>query len=73
MNEVKNDKNLCVDLELLDISKSFDSLWTDEIMNDMYDVMEPNDKLSLMYKIGTRVFFRMTLTSSSHSLLDMRA
>ena len=26
INEVKNDKNLCVDLELLDISKCFDSL-----------------------------------------------
>ena len=50
INEVKNDKKLCVDLELLDISKCFDSLWTDEIMNDMYDVMEPNDKLSLMYR-----------------------
>ena len=36
---------MCVDLELLDISKCFDSLWTCEIMNDMYEVMKPNDKL----------------------------
>ena len=50
INEVKNEKDMCVDLELLDISKCFDSLWTCEIMNDMYEVMKPNDKLSLMYR-----------------------
>lgn len=50
VNEVKNDKNLCVDMELLDISKCFDSLWVDEVMNDMYDICETNDKLSLVYE-----------------------
>ena len=37
-------------MELLDISKCFDSLWVDEIMNDMSEVMKSNDKLSLMYQ-----------------------
>ena len=49
LNEVKNDKSMCIDLELMDISKCFDSLWVQEIMNDMSEVTEVNDKLSLMY------------------------
>ena len=56
MNEVKNNKDSSVDLELLDISKCFDSLWTSEIMNDMYEVMKPNDKLSLMYRENLELY-----------------
>ena len=50
INEAKNDRDICVDMELLDISKCFDSLWVDEIMNDMFEVSKSNDKLSLMYQ-----------------------
>ena len=50
LNEVKNGDKECLDLQLLDISKCFDSLWVEEIMNDIYEVTEGNDKLSLMYE-----------------------
>lgn len=29
VNEVKNDKSMCLHMELMDISKCFDSLWTE--------------------------------------------
>ena len=50
INNVIQNKEECVDLTFYDIEKCFDALWTDDVMNDMYEVCEKDDKLALMYQ-----------------------
>ena len=50
-NELKQSKNKSVDIVFYDVGKMFDSQWTTDTMNDIYDVCdEKDDKVSLMYK-----------------------
>ena len=42
----------CIDIQVYDIQKAFDSLWLDEAFNDVYDVLpafKSNDQISLLY------------------------
>ena len=41
-------KKLCVDLHFMDLSKCFDTLWTQETMNDLYELGVKDDKFSLI-------------------------
>ena len=43
---VRNKRN--IDVQFYDISKCFDSMWTEDTMNDFYDVGVTNDKFSLI-------------------------
>ena len=41
-------KKLCIDLHFMDLSKCFDTLWTQETMNDLYELGVKEDKFSLI-------------------------
>ena len=43
---IRNKKN--IDIQYYDIAKCFDSMWTEETMNDYYDVGVDNDKFALI-------------------------
>ena len=49
MNSVKQKEISKVDIQIYDISKCFDAMWVKETMNDIYQVSERDNKLSLMY------------------------
>ena len=52
INSVIKDNGDCIDIQLYDIQKCFDSLWIDDVFNDLYDILPPskrNDKVSLLY------------------------
>ena len=53
INSVVKGGEDCIDIQIYDIEKAFDSLWLDECFNDLYDVL-PNEKknnlISLLYK-----------------------
>ena len=52
INSVINGKEDCVDIQVYDIEKAFDSLWLDECFNDLFDVIpiqKRNDQISLLY------------------------
>ena len=53
INSVINGNNECIDIQIFDIQKCFDSLWIDDCFNDLYDVLpfnQRNNKISLLYK-----------------------
>ena len=53
INYVIRNKNECIDLQIYDLLKAFDSLWLDDCLNDLFDTLPPslrNDKLSLLYQ-----------------------
>ena len=45
-------KNISVDLHFMDLSKCFDAMWSQETMNDMYDLGITDDKFVLMSKLN---------------------
>ena len=52
INSVLKDNTDCIDIQLYDIQKCFDSLWIDDVFNDLYDILpvsQRNDKISLLY------------------------
>ena len=56
-NHIRKDRSICVDLQLYDIEKCFDSEWTADVMNDLYDATEvKDDKLSLMHNGNKEIF-----------------
>ena len=53
MNSVLKEEKTCIDIGIYDIEKAFDGLWLDDVMNDIYDTLPPeqrDDKLSLIYE-----------------------
>ena len=53
INSVVNGNNECIDIQIYDIQKCFDSLWIEDCFNDLYDVLPAsrrNNKISLLYK-----------------------
>ena len=53
INSVIHGNEECVDIQIYDIKKAFDSLWLDECYNDLYDILpasERNNKISLLHK-----------------------
>ena len=56
-NEIKHLKNKSVDIVFYDVEKMFNSQWTIDTMNDLYDVCDTkDDKLSLMHKSNLESF-----------------
>ena len=39
INSVLKDNTDCIDIQLYDIQKCFDSLWIDDVFNDLYDIL----------------------------------
>ena len=53
MNSVIVEEKSCVDIQIYDIVKAFDSLWLEDCMNDMFDNLpseQQDDKLALVYE-----------------------
>ena len=56
-NEVKQTKNKSVDITFYDIEKMFDSQWTTDTLNDIYEVCDvKDDKVSLMCESNKEAF-----------------
>ena len=49
MNSVINGNEDPVDVQVFDIEKCFDALWTQECINDLFDAGMTNDKLPLLF------------------------
>ena len=49
LNSVKHKESPALDIQLYDLQQCFDSLWVADIMNDMHDVCQPDDKLAVVY------------------------
>ena len=45
-------KNISVDLHLMDLSKCFDIMWSQETMNDLYDLGVKDDRFVLVSKMN---------------------
>ena len=55
VNAVVKGNEECIDIQVFDLEKAFDSLWLEDCMNDMYDsLMEENrnEKLALLYMMN---------------------
>jgi hypothetical protein len=49
LNSVNNGKEDSCEIVVYDVEKCFDSLWSDECINDLYDAGVTDDKLVLLY------------------------
>ena len=54
LNSVKSGKEAAVDICVYDVVKCFDSLWTYECINDLYETGLQNDKLSLLFLMNQK-------------------
>ena len=53
INSVVNGNEDCIDIQIYDLEKAFDSLWLEDCLNDVYDNTTEeahDDKLSLLYE-----------------------
>ena len=50
INETIKTKMKSVDIEILDYRQCFDSMWLEEVVNDLYEAGVANDKLALIYE-----------------------
>ena len=50
LNSVKQKEISNIDVQIYDLKQAFDSLWIHDVMNDMFEVSEPDDKLSLLFE-----------------------
>ena len=64
LKKLKNNKtrdphgliNECMDVQIYDVEKCFDTLWLEDCMMDLYDTLPPqarDDKLALVYEMNT--------------------
>ena len=52
INSVINGGESCIDLQIFDLEKAFDSLWLEDCMNDAFDTLDKSnrdDKVALLY------------------------
>ena len=52
INEVINNKNLSVDISILDYRQCFDSMWLSESVNDLWEAGIKDNNLALIYKMN---------------------
>ena len=55
INSVIKGGEECIDIQVYDIQKAFDSLWIDDTFNDLYDILpneKRNDQISLLYNMN---------------------
>ena len=53
INSVNKGKEDCIDLQVYNLVQAFDSLWAEDVMNDLYDAIgdnEVDDKVALLFK-----------------------
>jgi hypothetical protein len=56
INSVNQKESKPIDIQLFDIQQCFDLMWDSETMNDMFEVSNKNEKLSLVYESGREAF-----------------
>ncbi len=49
INSAIQNESQCLDLQFFDVSKCYDSLWTEECGNDLYEAGITDDKLAMVY------------------------
>ena len=54
LNSVKTGKDAAVDICVYDVVKCFDSLWTYECINDLYEAGLQNDNLSILFLMNQK-------------------
>ena len=54
INEALNDKTKDVDIQIVDYKQCFDSMWLEEVINDMYETGVKDDNLVLLYKANEK-------------------
>ena len=50
INETIKTKNKAVDIEILDYRQCFDSMWLEEVINDLYEAGIKNNNLAIIYE-----------------------
>ena len=65
-------KNNCIDLHFMDLSKCFDSLWTQETINDLYNLGVQDDKFALISALNDkcRVSIKTPVGQTEEFLLE---
>ena len=53
INEALKNKDKPVDIVIVDYKQCFDSLWLDEVVNDLFEAGICDDKLALIYKLNS--------------------
>ena len=56
INSVIRGESPCIDIQIFDLIKCFDSLWLEDVMNDLFESVPrtgQNDKLALLYKTNS--------------------
>ena len=53
INEALKNKDKPVDIVIVDYKQCFDSLWLDEVVNDLFEAEICDDKLALIYKLNS--------------------
>ena len=69
IHEHKKSKTKPVTIQILDYSCCFDSLWQDEVTNELFDAGVDNDKLALLHKINETNHIRV---KTSAGLSDVK-
>ena len=54
INEALNDKTKILDIQIVDYKQCFDSMWLDEVINDLYETGVKDDNLVLLYKANEK-------------------
>ena len=47
-------RNICLDLHFMDLSKCFDSMWAEETMNDLFDLGVQDDRFALISNLNNK-------------------
>ena len=53
INSVVNGNEECIDVQIYDLVKAFDSLWLEDCMNDAFETLDKShrdDKIALLYE-----------------------
>ena len=50
INEAIKTKKKAIDIEIMDYRQCFDSMWLEEVINDLYEAGIKNDKLAIIYE-----------------------
>ena len=69
-NSVKKGSEEAVDICAYDVDKCFDSLWTFECINDLYDSGLKNDKLTLLFEMNKSA---QVAIKTSHGITERKS
>ena len=74
INSVVRGSEECIDIQIYDIEKAFDSLWLDDSFNELYDTLpdqQRNDKISLLYKTNLKNMVAVKTPAGLTKRVDM--